>query len=101
LRRFLLIFLGMFLAVAGLAIMLVPVPLPPLGLALMICGLSLLATHSRVARRSIQRARHRSARLSRIIERLTARAPRSFRDTLARTRPDALVRYLRIVEARI
>jgi hypothetical protein len=99
-RRIALVLLGVLLTAAGGMVILVPVPLPPVGIFMLLAGFALLTTHSRRARRGLQRARHRSALLSRTVERFADRAPRGVRRTLSRTRPDALIRYLKIAEAR-
>lgn len=96
LRRFFLVSLGAAVALAGVLVMLVPIPLPPFGVALVLGGGTLLAAHSRTARRGIQRARHRSAFLSRLVDRLAERAPDYFRRTLRRTRPEAIARRMQI-----
>lgn len=77
-------------------VIMVPVPLPPVGVFMLLAGFTLLSAHSRKARRVIQRARHRSALLSRTVERFADRTPEYFRRTLRRTRPDAIARYLQI-----
>ncbi|HTQ15342.1 MAG TPA: PGPGW domain-containing protein [Rhizomicrobium sp.] len=95
-RRVCLVFLGAFLVAAGLAVTLVPVPLPPVGMASLAGGLALLAAHSRTARRSIQRARHRCGLFSRTVDRVATMAPASTRRALHRTRPAVLARHLQI-----
>jgi uncharacterized membrane protein YbaN (DUF454 family) len=99
-RRILLVSLGALLTAAGMLVILVPVPLPPVGIFMLLAGFTLLTAHSRKARRGLQRARHRSALLSRTVERFAERAPVSFRRTLRRTRPDAIARRLQIAAAR-
>ncbi|HXM00027.1 MAG TPA: hypothetical protein VN932_08850 [Rhizomicrobium sp.] len=95
-RRVLLVSLGAAAALAGVLVMLVPVPLPPFGITLILGGATLLVGHSRKARRGMQRARHRSALLSRTVDRFAERAPGYFRRTLRRTRPDAIARHMQI-----
>ncbi|HEY2069001.1 MAG TPA: hypothetical protein VGG48_05560 [Rhizomicrobium sp.] len=96
-RRLFLVSSGAALTAAGLLVMLVPVPLPPIGLTMLLGGGTLLTANSRRARRGIQRARHRSALLSRTVERFAERAPDYFRRTLRRTRPDAIARYAQMM----
>lgn len=98
-RRIFLVLLGALLTAVGLAVVLVPVPLPPVGVFMMLAGATLLSAHSHRARRGIQRARHRSAFLSRNVERFAERAPDYFRRTLRRTRPDAIARYMQMSAA--
>jgi hypothetical protein len=93
-RRFFLVSLGALLTAAGVLVMLVPVPLPPIGMAMLLGGGTLLTANSRKARRGIQRARHRSALLSRTVERFAERAPGYFRRTPRRRWPDAIARYM-------
>ncbi|MGH6872138.1 MAG: PGPGW domain-containing protein [Rhizomicrobium sp.] len=100
-RRIFLVSLGALLTSAGFLVLLVPVPLPPVGVFMLIAGLTLLSAHSRKARRVIQRSRHRSALLSRAVERFGERAPEYFRRVIRRTRPDAIVRSMRIATVRI
>ena len=98
-RRILLVSLGALLTAVGLVVLLVPVPLPPVGIFMALAGATLLTAHSHKARRVIQRARHRSALLSRTVERFAERTPEYCRRTLRRTRPDALARYLQMSAA--
>jgi hypothetical protein len=95
-RQFIYVSLGALLSAIGVLVMLVPVPLPFIGVFMLLSGFTLLITHSRKARRWIQRARHRSALLSRTLERFAERAPAGIRLTLQRTRPEAIARYLQI-----
>jgi hypothetical protein len=95
-RRILNVSLGAALTAAGVLVILVPVPLPPVGMFMLLAGFTMLTAHSRKARRGIQRARHRSALLSRTVERFAERGPAYVRRTLRRTRPDAIARHLQI-----
>ncbi|HEX3673831.1 MAG TPA: hypothetical protein VHU87_06120 [Rhizomicrobium sp.] len=91
-RRIILIAIGLLLAVIGFIVMLLPVPIPLIGVMPFAIGLAILSANSRIARRWVQRARHRSARFSQVLEKFTAKAPQSWARTLRRTRPDALAR---------
>jgi hypothetical protein len=92
LRRLTLLSLGALLAAIGFVVILLPVPLPMVGVTPFVIGCVLLAANSRIMRRWIQRARHRSALLSCAFERFAARGPGSLRRVIRQTRPDALVR---------
>jgi hypothetical protein len=96
LRRIVLIALGLLLAVTGIVLMILPVPVPMIGLAPFAIGCIVLSANSRTARRWIQGARHRFAPLSHVLERFTARAPHGWARILRRTRPDAIVRRIKI-----
>ncbi|HEY1631336.1 MAG TPA: hypothetical protein VGF56_08470 [Rhizomicrobium sp.] len=100
-RRVFLVLLGVLLSAMGALVIMVPVPLPPVGIFMLLAGFTLLTAHSRRARRGLQRARHRSQWLSRNMERFAERAPGYIRRTLRRTRPDAIARYGQIVALRI
>jgi len=100
-RKIFLVLLGLLLTAAGALVILVPVPLPPIGLFMLFTGFTLLTAHSRRARRGLQHARHRSEWLSRNFERFAERTPATIRRTLRRTRPDAIARYGQIVALRV
>lgn len=95
-RRILHITLGLLLVAVGLVTMFVPIPVPLLALTPLAIGCVILSANSRTARRSIQRARHRSAMLSRAFEQFALRAPRSWARILHRTRPHAIIRHGKI-----
>jgi hypothetical protein len=91
--RYFYISIGLFLVAVGLLTMFVPIPVPLIALTPLAAGCMILSANSRTARRSIQRARHRSAALSRAFESFAKRIPQSWARILHRTRPDALARH--------
>lgn len=95
-RRIALLIAGLFLVVLGLVVMLLPVPIPLGGIVYFAIGCAILSANSRMGRRAIQRVRHRSAHLSGLLERLSSRAPESWARALRRTRPDAIVRRMKM-----
>ncbi|HEY2069000.1 MAG TPA: PGPGW domain-containing protein [Rhizomicrobium sp.] len=95
-RKTALITLGLLLVVTGLALTILPIPIPLIGVTPFAIGCAILSTQSRLARRWIQRARHRAPPFSVVLERFTTRAPRTLARILRRTRPDAIVRLLKI-----
>jgi len=95
-RRTLLLILGSLLAALGLVVMLLPVPVPMGGVALFALGCAILSANSRMGRRVIQRARHRSIHLSQAFERFARHLPQGWAHALRRTRPDAIARRIRI-----
>lgn len=93
-RRIGLLVFGWCLVLAGLVV----TPLPPpfaFGVVLLVIGLAILSTQSRVVRRAVQRVRHRHPDFSRGIDRAGPRLPSWLRRSIDRTRPAPLARLQR------
>lgn len=99
-RKLLILVGGWTLTVVGAILTPLPIPLPfPVGVTIFLVGCAILTAHSKRFRRWVQHLRHRSTRVSGMLEYLTRRAPRQVKTMEAATRPNALGRKARI-EAR-
>jgi len=87
---------GWGLVAVGTALMLVPVPIPLLGVAPFLLGGAILTRHSKSFRRLLQAVRHRFAFFSRYLERHAHRYPGAVRRMMRRTSPHAILRHARI-----
>ena len=96
-RKLLILAGGWTLTVVGAILTPMPIPLPfPVGATIFLVGCAILTTHSKRFRRWVQHLRHRSGRISHVLEYLTRRAPRQVKLMEAITRPGALGRKARL-----
>jgi len=101
LRQLLFLMMGWAALIVGLLILPLPVLLPfPVGVVLVLVGLAVLSAHSRMFRQFVRQARHRHLWLSRGFETFGARAPRSVKTMVHRTRPAVVERHARRQAAR-
>ena len=101
LRELLLVLAGWLIMAFGLVLLSIPVPLPvPVSPVLMLIGVAVLTAHSRLFRRWLRLTRHRHSWLSRGLETVGARAPRSIKAMVYRTRPAVVERFVRRRTAR-
>lgn len=92
-KKFLILAGGWTVFVSGVLLLPIPLPLPfPAGPVLVLVGCAILTTHSKSFRRGVQRLRYRYGWLSRVMDRLSNRAPGSVKTMVGRTSPLALER---------
>ena len=95
-KKFLIIVGGWTVFVLGVLLLPIPLPLPfPAGPVLVLIGCAILTPHSKTFRRAVQRVRYRYAWLSRVMDKLTSRAPASVKTMVERTSPWPLERQAR------
>jgi hypothetical protein len=96
-QKFIILACGWIVAITGLLLTPLPIPLPfPVGAMLFLVGCTILTTHSKMCRRLLQRIRHKSHRLSHGLEFFSRRAPRHVKHMVVKTRPHAVHRHERM-----
>jgi hypothetical protein len=91
---------GWLLVIGGVAASPLPVPVP-IGAILILTGLTVLTTHSKMCRRALMYARHKSPRFSRVFEFFAKRGPEKVKQMLHLTRPHHIVRHERLRDRRV
>jgi hypothetical protein len=92
---------GRWLLVAG-GVAASPLPVPvPVGAIMILSGATVLTTHSKMCRRALMYARHKSPRFSRVFEFFAKRGPEKVKQMLHLTRPHHIVRHERLRDRRI
>jgi hypothetical protein len=96
-KRILILAGGWITFVCGVLLLPIPLPLPfPAGPVLVLIGCAILTTHSKPFRRGVQKLRFRFGWISRVMDKLTRRAPRMVKIMVQRTSPVALERRARL-----
>jgi len=88
--------IGWGLVAVGAVLIVLPVPVPLVGLVPFLVGGVILTRHSKSFRRLLQIVRHRFAFFSRYLERHAHRYPGGVRRMMHRTRPHVILRHARI-----
>ncbi|HSZ75513.1 MAG TPA: hypothetical protein VK779_11885 [Rhizomicrobium sp.] len=99
-RRYVYLTGGWALVAGGVVCSPLPVPVP-IGAMMMLAGATVLTTHSKMCRRALMFARHKSPAFSRVFEFFAKRGPEQVKHMMHHTRPHHLVRHERIRARRV
>jgi hypothetical protein len=98
-RRYAYLAGGWALVVGGVAAL--PLPVPGLAVVPILTGATILTTHSKLCRRALMYARHKSPRFSRVFEFFAQRGPEKVKQMLHLTRPHHIVRHERLRDRKV
>ena len=98
-RRYAYLAGGWLLVAGGVAAL--PLPVPGVAVIPILTGLTILTTHSKLCRRALMFARHKSPRFSRVFEFFAQRGPEKVKQMLHLTRPHHIVRHERLRDRRV